>query len=389
MLANRWAILALLFAVRCGMGFQFQSVPALAPLLIDRFDLSLAHLGLLIGLYQSPGIALALPGGEIARRYGDKPTVLFGLALMTLGGILAWQAQSPASLFTARLVSGLGGILINVIMTKMVADWFSGKELSTAMALFINSWPVGIACAMLTLPSVAALSGTAGAFLLTWLYPLIAAVLMLVVYRERPASNVAAGAKAFPPRSVLLAVITAGAVWGFYNVAMGAVLGFASLMLTDRGWNNVSAGAAASVVLWMVAVTVPLGGAIADWSKRRGLVILGGLFAFAVALAALSRTDAVFTALAVAGAAGGIPAGAIMSLAPQVLTRETRAVGMGVFFTVFYLLQLAGPWLIGHIAERASGAATALDLGAAACIVSCVCFAVFSWKARLLTAPIK
>ena len=73
---NRWGILAVLFIVRLTMAFQFQSVAAVAPLLGAKFGASLADIGLLIGLYFTPGVALALPGGAIGQRFGDKATVL-------------------------------------------------------------------------------------------------------------------------------------------------------------------------------------------------------------------------------------------------------------------------------------------------------------------------
>ena len=79
---GRWSILALLFAVRATMGFQYQSVAAVAPLVTRDFGVGLADVGLLIGLYLAPGIAIALPGGALGRRFGDKSTVLAGLALM-------------------------------------------------------------------------------------------------------------------------------------------------------------------------------------------------------------------------------------------------------------------------------------------------------------------
>jgi MFS family permease len=81
-LRNRWIILAVLFVVRLTMAFQFQSVAAVAPLLGSEFGVSLADIGILIGLYFTPGLALALPGGAIGRRFGDKTTVLGALILM-------------------------------------------------------------------------------------------------------------------------------------------------------------------------------------------------------------------------------------------------------------------------------------------------------------------
>jgi hypothetical protein len=42
--------------------------------------------------------------------------------------------------------------VLNVISSKMVADWVAECEIATAMALFLNSWPFGIAIALLVLP---------------------------------------------------------------------------------------------------------------------------------------------------------------------------------------------------------------------------------------------
>src|ERR1700730_2766579 len=121
------------------MAFQFQSVAAVAPLLGSRFGVSLADIGILIGLYFTPGIALAFPGGAIGKRFGDKPTVLTALALMLAGSLAMALSDSWSMQIAGRLVGGAGGVLLNVQMTKMVADWFAGKAIATAMAIFVNS----------------------------------------------------------------------------------------------------------------------------------------------------------------------------------------------------------------------------------------------------------
>jgi len=129
---RRWAILALLFAVRLSMAFQFQSVAAISPLVMNQFDVGLADIGLLISLYLAPGLVIALPGGEIGRRYGDKSAVLFGLALMVGGGLIMVFASAWPWQLVGRLLAGGGGVLLNVLMSKMVTDWFAGKEIATA-----------------------------------------------------------------------------------------------------------------------------------------------------------------------------------------------------------------------------------------------------------------
>src|SRR5437660_1531493 len=130
---GRWGYLALLFGVRTAMAFQFESVAALGPMIRGEFNVGVADIGFLIGLYLAPGIVLALPGGAIGQRFGDKSAVIAGLALMTCGGLLmaltgAWHLQ-----IVGRLTAGVGGILLSVVMAKMVMDLFVGKEIATAM----------------------------------------------------------------------------------------------------------------------------------------------------------------------------------------------------------------------------------------------------------------
>ena len=71
-MGNRWAVLAFVTVARTAMGFQFQSVAAVGPFLVADLGLSYAELGTLIGLYLMPGAFLALPGGLLGARFGDR-----------------------------------------------------------------------------------------------------------------------------------------------------------------------------------------------------------------------------------------------------------------------------------------------------------------------------
>jgi hypothetical protein len=53
--SNRWLILAVLFLARAAMSFQFQTIGAVGPLLIDQLHIDFTWLGTLIGLYMLPG----------------------------------------------------------------------------------------------------------------------------------------------------------------------------------------------------------------------------------------------------------------------------------------------------------------------------------------------
>src|SRR3712207_681187 len=110
----RWLALIVLTAARASMGFQFQSLASVAPLLVEVLGVTYAEIGSRVGLYMLPGVVLALPGGLLGRRVGDKRVVVIGLALMTAGGLLAGLSASYPVLTAGRLLSGIGAILLNV-----------------------------------------------------------------------------------------------------------------------------------------------------------------------------------------------------------------------------------------------------------------------------------
>jgi MFS family permease len=385
-MSSRWSVLALLFTVRVSMAFQFQAVAALSPLIMRDFGIGIADVGLLIGLYLSPGILLAFPGGKIGKRFGDKPAVVAGLMLMVAGGLMvalspAWEMQ-----IGGRLLAGVGGVVLNVLMSKMVTDWFAGKEIATAMGIFVNSWPVGIALALVVLPPIAEATSLTGAMLFVTGLAVAGLFLLAVLYRA-PEAAAAANDGSAPALSKLVgvglaAVITAGLIWGLYNAALGMVFGFGTAMLAERGWSNSAASSVTGVALWMVAVSVPLGGIIADRTGRRNLVLVAGLLAFAVMLVIAARAEAVFVMFILLGLVGGLSAGPIMSLPSAVLQVETRAVGMGIFFTLFYISVVLGPLVGGRLAEAVGGTGVTFDLGAAMLIACCAALWFFERLAK-------
>jgi len=362
-LRNRWGILAILFFVRLTIAFQFQSVAAVAPLLEKTFGMGLADIGILIGLYFTPGVVLALPGGAIGRTLGDKPTTIAALLLMTAGSLVMALAEAWGWQMAGRLASGAGGVLLTVQLTKMGADWFAEKEIATAMAIFVSSWPTGVAISLLVLPAIGTAYGAGAVFMSTGALSTIG-VALIMFYQPPPGATISATGSGRLDRLALLAVIVAGMIWGLYNVGFAMIFSFGPSLLAERGWSIAAAGSAISLVMWLSVISVPSGGYLADRFKRPFIGAITASLVVAALLAWLTRSDAVITVLILIGLIGGFPAGPIMSLAARVLAPETRAIGMGVFYTLFYAAMMAGPAVAGRLAKSAGSAAVALDLGA-------------------------
>src|SRR5689334_9876283 len=185
-MGDRWLALALIFITRVSMGVQFQSMASVGPLVVADLRLSYAQLGTLVGLYLLPGVALALPGGLLARRLGERRTVVAGLAVMALGGFATAWSDTFLGAAAGRVLSGGAAVLMNMAIIKLTVDWFTEREMATAMAVMLTAWPVGVGAAVTTLGAVATATSWRTAIVAASMTAVLGMILMTVVFRDPP-----------------------------------------------------------------------------------------------------------------------------------------------------------------------------------------------------------
>ena len=339
-MANRWVALTIVFVTRLSMGYQFQSVASVGPLLVPELGLTWTQLGSLIGLYMLPGAFFALPGGMLGQRVGERRTVVGSLALMVVGGLVTAASHGFAVAAAGRLVSGVGAVLMNILLAKMVADWFAGREMSTAMAVMLTSWPVGLGLAAVTLGGLATASSWRMAIAATALAAALGLVLIAFAYRDPPPAPdgghpPSARRARLPSREVGLAV-SAGFAWGCFNASLVAVIAFGPGMLMARGLSLGDAGFVVSLAIWVTILSVPLGGLLTDRLGRPNLLIVVGSLGAALVTMLLPVLTQPVLAWALLGLAIGAPPGAVMALLPKAVAPERLATALGVYYTVFY-----------------------------------------------------
>jgi MFS family permease len=385
---NRWLILAVLFIARLTMAFQFQSIGALSPFIIDQYALDLANIGLLVGLYLAPGVFVAIPGGAIASRFGDKRIVGLGMVLMLIGSAMPALVPGWHSLVAGRLIAGVGGVVLNVVMTKMLVDWFSGKEISTALGIFVNSWPAGIALALLVLPTISVSGNLDLAWWVTTAFILIGYLMFMVFYRQAPgAATVSIDIS--PSKLPIYPLLLASSIWALYNAALAMVFSFGPVLLNEAGWSVAEAGTAISAFMIIFSLALPVGGIIADHTGKRDLMILISIASFAILMPFVPTASPVplVIILIAVGALFALAAGPIMALPSLVLPPNIRTLGMGVFFTVYYLVMMIAPRFVGGLADHAGNSGVAVYAGVGMCLASMIALELFRRAVRLpLTA---
>jgi predicted MFS family arabinose efflux permease len=383
-MSQRWLVLGVLAFARIAMGFQFQAVGSLTPFLVDEFRIDYASVGTLIGLYLLPGVVIALPGGYLGRRFGEKRMVMSGLALMAVGGVVSAVGTSYAMLVAGRLITGVGVVIQFVLMTKMLADWFKDRELVFAMSLYLNGWPVGIGLGLLVQVSLAEATSWRTVFFATAVLSAATFVVLGLLYRTPTPSSSAAPAAASASLSMreILLVSFAGLIWTLVNAGWAVGVSFAPGYLKTQGLDIAEAAAITSLSTWVAVIGVPLGGYLASKWRRPDTIIIVSTLIGGLAILAIPYTTAYVVCFSVIGLILFLPAGIMAALPIEVLRPETRALGLGLFYTIWYGGMAALPPVGGWTYDVTGSAAAPIFYSAALVFLTLVALLLFRLSQR-------
>jgi MFS family permease len=372
MLESRWFILAVLFIARFALGYQFQSAGSAAPFLIHDLDVDYAQVGILIGAFILPGVAVSIPSGLLIQRFGDKRVVMAGMALMVAGGLLAGVSDTYHAILAGRVLSGIGGAVLVVVMLKMIIDWFADKELFLGMAVFIIGWPVGIAAAQATQSRIAELQSWQTVFISSAALVALALLLMLLFYRLPPGHGQAPAAERRGlTRSEVGMVCLAGTIWMFLNGAYLVMLSFGPAHLIEQGMPIAQADSVVSLMSWVFIFALPLGGYVANRYNVPDQIMVGGLVASIILGAFIPFSPAPLLTFALFGIALALATPVVGALPAETLEPRARGPGFGVYYLWYFggmpiLIALAG------VLRDRTGSVTASLIFATVMLVCCL-----------------
>lgn len=101
--------------------------PVLLPYLRDSFDLSLTVAGLLVTLLWL-GFALGpFPGGILPDRYSERPVMIAGTIMVAVALVSVVVAPTPAMLFIATGVIGLGQSPYPIVRITILSEIYADR----------------------------------------------------------------------------------------------------------------------------------------------------------------------------------------------------------------------------------------------------------------------
>lgn len=345
-------ILTALACARIAFGYQFQTVATLATDLSSRFGLSYAQLGALIGSYMISGFIVALPLGLIGRRLGEGRVLMVGLALMTAGCVYSALAATAAGIGLGRAAAGIGAVAMIVLQNKIIAEWFSGARFMLAISVSVCAFPVGMGLAQLLLPWVLQGRGLSAALLTDAMPAGLALFLFLGSHAEPPHAAPVPRRFSLPsPRECLLLLI-AGCGWMVYTAGFAAWASYLPASLSLRGFSLAAIGTTMTIATWGNVPATMAGGGLAARFGGLNIFLAGTIFlSIGMAGSALAGWPVVWAVFI--GILGSIQPGVLMAIGTLSARPENRAVGMGIFYTLYYLGGTVAPALCGVAADYA------------------------------------
>lgn len=256
-----------------------------------------------------------------------------------------------------RVFAGAGFLFTTLYFTKMIADWFEGHEIATAMSILVMSWPFGIAMGQVGHAWLSHTYGWQVPFQVASVYCLVAALVVFLLYRpphDLPPAKSGSGAALTGQEWRM--IVCAASAWGVFNAAYVTCLSFGPKVLEGLGQSAIAAAGIISIGIWIMILSGAVCGQIVDRLGGRNVVLSVCMGGAILSLLLLSLPGVGLGASLLFGLIGMAPAGVIMAMAGQAMRPQVRAFGMGIFFTVYYAIMLITPPAAGAILDATGNA---------------------------------
>lgn len=364
--SRRWLILASTMVSFFSVGVTFFAVPPLVPELVERFGLSHLAIGVLMGAISVPAILFSIPLGAAIDRWPARATGNVSLVLMAVSALLFALAPNYAVLVIGRLLFGVGGLAINLLLARLVSTAFAGRELSLAMGLFNAVYPASMIVMFSLHPKLLAILGWRGE--LTALAVMVVLAIPLhniAVPKENRGEAAAAGQKREPWISGSLFALALS--WLLFFATYASVFTFAA-QWTGGGS---SALLTVSLIPWVAIFLAPIVGVLIDRTGHAKRWVVGGQLLLAGVLAGMaSQSLPPAAAMLLVGITYATVATATYTLPASLVPAARIGFAFG-FITAFSNLgNLAGPALTGAIHDQSHSWNTAWALLAVAALIA-------------------
>jgi predicted MFS family arabinose efflux permease len=192
-----WPRVMLVCAAGVPAAIALGKIAVVAPLIRSDLGLSLPQLGWAVSAITAVAALLGTPAGVWTRGHGPRRTLLAGLVVMAVAGGTSAVTWGLGTLLAARVVEGVGYLLVVVAAPDLLVRLTWGADRSAALALWGAVIPIGLAVGGAVAGMLGQTIGWRGWLGVTGVLPLLAAV---VVAAAIPPDPPAAAPRTSSPR---------------------------------------------------------------------------------------------------------------------------------------------------------------------------------------------
>jgi MFS family permease len=154
--------------------------------------------GLALGAYGLTQALLQLPFGMASDKYGRKPMIYIGLAIFSIGSMVAALAMNIEGVIIGRAIQGAGAV--SAVVTALVADLTRDEHRTKAMATIGGTIGIAFAFSLVAGPILNEWMGVPGIFFLTGILTLAAIAVVRFVVPDPVHSHYHSDASAAPAK---------------------------------------------------------------------------------------------------------------------------------------------------------------------------------------------
>jgi MFS family permease len=329
----------------------FAAIVPLLPDYTERLDLSKAEAGVLSASYAIGALLGSLPAGWMAARWGVRPAVLTGLAVLGVSSVVFGFAQNVWLLDVARFAQGAGG---GGLWAGGLAWLIAAAPRDRRAELMGSALGAAIVGALLgpALGALASIAGTGPTFVGVAVVSALLAIAVITTPAPPPGEQ-------HDPRRLgraLRSRLVAAGMWLIVvpSLAFGVIGVLGALRLDELGASAVAIGAVFLVAAAFEAIVSPFAGRVAD---RRGKVWVARIgLAIATALTILVPLAGVAWLLAVLIVLASPSYGTLWVPGMALISDGAEQVGLdqGFAFAIFNMA-----WAAAQVGGSAGGAAIA------------------------------
>jgi FSR family fosmidomycin resistance protein-like MFS transporter len=325
-------------------------LPVLYPLLIHRFQLDLATVGLVTFAYSGMASVSQPLFGILADRYGTRFT----------GVALAWTAVTFASigfmptfpaLVVAAALAGLGSGAFHPFGALTVRGLLPHRGANTAMSVYVTGGTVGVAAGPLIGVVLFTVFGTRGT-LLTLLPGVAIGAYLLLAMRRRGVRRPAAAAPAWRGSVPLVPIAATVGMMASRNCTVFTLQGFTPTWYHELGYQPWFYGPLVTTLVLSSALGTIGCGALADRFARKTVILVSVVLSIpAVALYVLVPGPLGFLWAVLVGFLAASTAPLTLMMAQELMVGRA-GLASGLIMGLAFVTGAIGVPLTGAVADR-------------------------------------